>query len=149
MSTAAPDFSFAWDWVLAAARQAAEAGEVPIGAVLFQGTTLIARDRNRVEALQDPTAHAELLCISSACSHLQSRYLTDGLLMVSVEPCPMCAYAISLARIPRVTAALPEPKTGFSSRYGLSFGFDFSISEAAPQAELQQLMQRFFQRLRC
>ncbi len=142
------DFSFLWDWVLEEAARASEAGEVPVGAILLQEDRLLARNHNRVEQFHDPTAHAELLCISGACSHLHTRYLPEATLMVTVEPCPMCAYAIALARIPRVVAALPEPKTGFSSRYGLSFGFDFSFAREAPREEVRRLMQDFFQRLR-
>ncbi len=130
------------------AQQAAEKGEVPVGAVLEQKGHLLAKSHNRVEELSDPTAHAELLCISGACSYLRSRVLADAILWVSVEPCPMCAYAIELARIPKVIAFLPEPKTGFQSRYGLSFPFAMEWAPEPARQEMQHLLQGFFRQLR-
>ncbi len=133
---------------MAAAQEAFEAGEVPVGALLMQEGRVLAKDRNRVEALHDPTAHAEMLCISGACSHLQTRRLPEAVLWVTVEPCPMCAYAIELARIPKVMVALPEPKTGFRSKYGLGFRFEVEWAPGPFRRAAEELMQRFFRQLR-
>ncbi len=84
------------------ARLAYEEGEVPIGAVIVCRDTVIARGHNQVEALKDPTAHAEVLAITSACNSLGTKYLNQCKLYVSIEPCTMCAGAIRWSRISEV-----------------------------------------------
>ena len=86
------------DKALAQARRAAQRGEVPVGAVIVHGTTgkILATASNRVILDRDPTAHAELLAIRAACRMLDSERLVDCDLYVTLEPCPMCAQAISL-----------------------------------------------------
>lgn len=98
---------------LALARQAAEHGEVPVGAVIVdaQGNVL-AEARNETLARHDPSAHAELLAIRAACERLQSQRLSDCDLYVTLEPCPMCAAAISYARIRRLYFGAYDPKSG-------------------------------------
>lgn len=92
----------------------AAAGEVPVGAVLLDGTTgeVLAQAHNRVEELADPTAHAELLVIQEATRRLGAKRLTAADLYVTLEPCPMCAAAIALARLRRVYFAAYDPKGG-------------------------------------
>jgi tRNA(adenine34) deaminase len=98
---------------LAEAQAAAERGEVPIGAVVVgPDGALIAADGNRTLELNDPTAHAELLVIRAACAQLGSQRLTGCDLYVSLEPCPMCAAAISFARIRRLYYGAADPKGG-------------------------------------
>jgi tRNA(adenine34) deaminase len=98
---------------LAEAQAAAERGEVPIGAVIVgPDGALIAADGNRTRELNDPTAHAELLVIRAACARLGSQRLTGCDLYVSLEPCPMCAAAISFARIRRLYYGASDPKGG-------------------------------------
>ncbi|MGF1444890.1 MAG: nucleoside deaminase [Pikeienuella sp.] len=97
---------------LAEARAAGARGETPVGAVVTREGRVIAADGNRVRALADPTAHAEILALRSAARRLGSERLTDCDLWVTLEPCPMCAGAISLARIARLYYAAPDPKTG-------------------------------------
>lgn len=97
---------------LAEARSAAERGEVPVGAVLANDDGIVARDGNRVEALGDPTAHAELLVLRAGASALGRHHLADCDLFVTLEPCPMCAHAISLARIRRLYYGAADPKGG-------------------------------------
>lgn len=94
--------------------QAAEArGEVPIGAVVTGSDgTLIAAAGNRTRATNDPTAHAELLAIREACAKIGSERLLDCDLYVTLEPCPMCAAAISFARIRRLYYGAADPKGG-------------------------------------
>lgn len=91
---------------------AEEEGEVPVGAIVVQEGIIIARDHNRREALQDPTAHAELLAITQASSLLGTWRLDDCRLYVTLEPCPMCAGAIVQARIPEIVYGATDPKAG-------------------------------------
>jgi len=101
------------DTALAEARRAAAAGEVPVGAVVTAADgTLLAAAGNRTEALCDPTAHAELLALRQAAALLGSPRLTGCDLTVTLEPCPMCAQAISLFRIRRVIFGAYDPKGG-------------------------------------
>ncbi len=101
------------DMAIAEASRAAERGEVPVGAVLVdaQGAVL-ARTGNRIVAMRDPTAHAELLAVREACAKLGNERLTGTTLYVSLEPCAMCAGALSLARVARLVFAAPDPKGG-------------------------------------
>lgn len=98
---------------LAEAEAAARRGEVPIGAVVLgpDGAVLAAAG-NRTRELNDPTAHAEMLVIRSACAQLGSERLTGCDLYVTLEPCPMCAAAISFARIRRLYYGASDPKGG-------------------------------------
>jgi len=94
------------------AREAASRGEVPVGAVIVQGATVIASAGNRTLADRDPTAHAEMLAIRAAASALGSERLTGCDLYVTLEPCAMCAGAISFARIRRLYFAAGDEKGG-------------------------------------
>ena len=95
------------------ARLAAERGEVPIGAVIVgQDGTLLAAAGNRTEADRDPTAHAELLAIRAAAAALGAPRLVECDLYVTLEPCPMCAQAISFARLRRLYYGAADPKGG-------------------------------------
>src|SRR6476646_10859844 len=95
------------------AHAAAERGEVPIGAVIVgPDGTVLAEAGNRTEADRDPTAHAELLAIRAAAARLGAPRLVDCDLYVTLEPCPMCAQAISFARIRRVYYGAADPKGG-------------------------------------
>lgn len=100
------------DIALAEARAAAQRGEVPVGAVITQDGAIIAQAGNRTRELYDPTAHAEMLAIRAACAALGQERLTGCDLYVSLEPCPMCAAAISNARIARLYYAAADPKSG-------------------------------------
>lgn len=98
---------------LAEAKAAAERGEVPVGAVITDPAgKVIARAGNRMRELCDPSAHAEMLAIRSACSLARSERLIDHDLYVTLEPCPMCASAISFARIRRLYWGASDPKSG-------------------------------------
>ena len=98
---------------LAEAEAAGARGEVPIGAVVTgPDGVLIAAAGNRTRDLNDPTAHAEMLAIRAACARLGSERLTACDLYVTLEPCPMCAAAISFARIRRLYYGAPDPKGG-------------------------------------
>ena len=102
----------AFDRAFAAARAAGAAGEVPVGAAIVRDGTVLAVAHNRPRALHDPTAHAEILAIRAACAALGDERLTGCDLYVTLEPCPMCAGAISVARIRRLYYGAADPKGG-------------------------------------
>jgi tRNA(adenine34) deaminase len=102
------------DRALAEAQAAAEAGEVPVGAVLVDGASgeIVAAAHNRVERDHDPTAHAEMLAIRAAARRLGAKRLEGLDMYVTLEPCPMCAQAIAFARLRRLYWAASDPKAG-------------------------------------
>lgn len=101
------------DRALLEARKAAERGEVPVGAVLVDSDgNVLAADGNRTREHNDPTAHAEILVIRAACEKLGNERLSGCDLYVTLEPCPMCASAISQARIARLYYGASDPKSG-------------------------------------
>ena len=104
-----PDFM---DIALSEARAAAARGEVPIGAVVALGDAVIAQAGNRTRELNDPTAHAEMLAIRAAAASLSAERLGSADLYVTLEPCTMCAAAISFARIRRLYFGAPDEKGG-------------------------------------
>ncbi|MGC8595100.1 MAG: tRNA adenosine(34) deaminase TadA [Candidatus Kryptoniota bacterium] len=97
------------------AERAYQEGEVPVGAVIVYNGAIIARAHNQTVALNDPTAHAEIIAIGAAANHLGTWRLTDCSLYVTLEPCPMCAGAIVLSRIERVVFGAYDPKMGACS----------------------------------
>jgi len=100
------------DLALAEARAAAAAGEVPVGCVIVRGGDVLARTRNRTLAERDPTAHAELLAIRQAAATIGSERLVECDVHVTLEPCTMCAAALSFARIRRLYYGAADPKGG-------------------------------------
>jgi tRNA(adenine34) deaminase len=100
------------DLAIAEARAAAAAGEVPVGCVIVRGGDIVARARNRTIADHDPTAHAEMLAIRGATAALGAERLVDCDLYVTLEPCTMCAGALSFARIRRLYYGAADPKGG-------------------------------------
>ena len=97
---------------LAEARQALAEGEVPVGAVLVQADEVISRAHNRREALHDPTAHAELLCLREGAARLGDWRLRDCTLYVTLEPCPMCAGAMVMSQLARCVFGAADPRKG-------------------------------------
>jgi len=101
------------DLALSEAQAAADRGEVPVGAVVIDPDgNVLAKAGNRTRELNDPTAHAEILAIRAACQTLNSERLPGCDLYVTLEPCPMCASAISQTRIARVYYGAADPKSG-------------------------------------
>ena len=100
------------EMALEEARAAAARGEVPIGAVVVHGGVVLARAGNRTIERDDPTAHAEMLAIREAAAAVGSQRLIDADLYVTLEPCAMCAAAISFARIRRLYFGATDPKSG-------------------------------------
>lgn len=109
------DFENHAAWMQIALEQAAraqEAGEVPVGAVIVHRERAIAAAFNQREQLRDPTAHAEMLAITQAAAAINDWRLSDCVMYVTLEPCPMCAGAIVQARIPLVVYGASDPKAG-------------------------------------
>ena len=132
------------------ARAAAARGEVPVGAVLLDaGGTVLAQDGNRTRELSDPTAHAEILVIRAAAAKLGSERLTGCALYVSLEPCPMCAAAISAARIARLYFAAADPKSGGIAQGPRVFSHPQchhvpEVYDGLAEAEASALLKAFF-----
>ncbi|MBV9635834.1 MAG: nucleoside deaminase [Methylobacteriaceae bacterium] len=139
----------AWSRAFAAARDAAAQGEVPVGACIVRGASVLATAGNRTLAERDPTAHAEILALRQACRVVRSERLIDCDLYVTLEPCTMCAGAISFARIRRLYFAASDPKGG-GIEHGARF-FSQPTCHHAPEvyggiraAEAGQLLREFF-----
>lgn len=119
--TPAVDVSHDETWMARAivlAREAAQRGEVPIGAILVRDDEVLAVGSNRTVEDADPTAHAEVVAIRSAAQAQGDWRLLDTTLYVTLEPCAMCAGAIVLARIPRVVYGAADPKAGMAGSLG-------------------------------
>ena len=135
------------------AHAAGARGEVPIGAVITHKNQIIARAGNRTREMNDPTAHAEILAIRIACETLTNERLGDCDLYVTLEPCTMCAAAISFARIRRLYYASSDPKGG-GVEYGSRF-YNQPTCHHAPdvysgigEAEASALLRDFFKEKR-
>lgn len=96
------------------ARIADADGEIPIGAVVVCGDRIVGVGHNMTESLDDPTAHAEMIAMTAACNTIGGKYLSDCTLYVTVEPCPMCAAAMSWAQLGELVYGAPDPKRGYS-----------------------------------
>lgn len=96
------------------AHAAAAEEEVPVGAVIVCRGRIIGKGHNMTERLNDPTAHAEMIAITSATEAMGGKYLNDCTIYVTVEPCPMCAGALAWSQIGRVVYGASDPKRGFS-----------------------------------
>ncbi|MGB0555015.1 MAG: nucleoside deaminase [Alphaproteobacteria bacterium] len=138
---------------LEVAERAAARGEVPVGSVIVQDGKLLVRAGNRVEADNDPTAHAEILAIRAASDMLDAPRLPDCDLYVTLEPCAMCAAAISFARIRRLYFGAYDPKGG-GVEYGARF-FGQATCHHAPdvyggiaESDCGELLKKFFRNLR-
>lgn len=109
------EYEYWMELALREAESAAHNGEVPVGAIVVQGGVVIGKGSNQIEMLHDPTAHAEMIAITAAAAHLQNRRLENCTLFVTLEPCPMCAGAAVLARIPLLVFGAYDPKAGACS----------------------------------
>ena len=140
------------DEALALAREAGEAGEVPVGCVVLRGEEIVGRGRNRREEEKSALAHAEIEAIREACASLGDWRLEGCALFVTLEPCAMCAGAILNARIPTVVYGLREGKTGACGSvldlFAEDFGFRPRMYGGVREAECRDLMRDFFSRLR-
>ena len=135
------------------AERAAEAGEVPCGAIIVKDGQILGKAHNQTELLKDPTAHAEVLAITQAAAALENWRLTDAVMYVTKEPCPMCAGAIVLARLKKVVWAVDDPKRGGArSKFEILDHADLNhrveIQTGVLEAECKSLLQGFFRERR-
>jgi tRNA(adenine34) deaminase len=138
---------------LAEARKAAAEDEVPVGAIVVQNGRVLAANHNRIRARQDPTAHAEVLALRDAAARLKNERLCGTILYTTIEPCPMCAGALVLARVDRVVYATRDAKAGAGgSLYNIlndpRLNHRTAVTEGLFAAQARRLIQRFFRRKR-
>jgi tRNA(adenine34) deaminase len=131
------------------AEQAFQEGEVPVGALLVQGHEILAQNRNRREAWCDATAHAEILVLREAGQRLGGWRLADTTLYVTLEPCPMCAGALVLARVSRLVFGAFDPKGGAAgSLYDIPgdprLNHRLEVTSGVLEKECAALLQQFF-----
>jgi tRNA(adenine34) deaminase len=131
------------------AEYALQEDEIPIGAVVVHNEKIIGRGRNQVEKLNDSTAHAEILAITAASNHLQSKFLSGCDIYVTAEPCMMCSGAILLARLRSVFFSVFEPKFGAAgSLYNLleedRYNHTVKVFSGIYENESRILLEKFF-----
>ena len=136
------------------ASRATAVGEVPIAAILVRSNDVLAAAHNLREALQDPTAHAEMIVIRKAAEQLSSWRLTDTTLYVTLEPCPMCAGAIVQSRIARLVFGAWDPKAGacgslFDIPSDHRLNHRVNVVGGVLEKESQTLLREFFRPKRC
>ena len=140
------------DEALKLAREAADAGEVPVGCVITLEDRIVGRGRNRREEEKNALCHAEIEAINDACRTLGGWRLWQCTLYVTLEPCPMCAGAIINARIPRVVYGASDAKFGacrsVCSLFDMKFNHHPKVESGIREAEAAALMQSFFRDLR-
>jgi tRNA(adenine34) deaminase len=134
------------------ARAAAAAGDVPVGAVVVIDDRIIGRGRNRREVDQDPTAHAEIVALRDAAATL-GQWRVEGTLVVTQEPCPMCAGALVNARVARLVFGCPNPKAGavmslFAIASDPRLNHRIAVTDGVRAAECAEVLQQFFAELR-
>lgn len=134
---------------LAQARLAAAEGEVPVGAVVVQGSRVIGEGRNGPISQDDPTAHAEVMALRAACATLENYRLPGCRLYVTLEPCLMCSGAIFHARLSEVIFGAYDPKTGVAGSvtnvYGLPLNHQTMVRGGVLAEECGQLLKDFFE----
>ncbi len=130
------------------AERALDRGEVPIGAVVVAGDSVVGRGHNLVETLCDATAHAEMQAITAATEHLGGKYLGDCTLYVTVEPCVMCAGAIAWSQVGRVVFGAEDEKRGFRRYSSEILHSKVDVVAGVLRAECSQFMTDFFVNLR-
>jgi Cytosine/adenosine deaminases len=135
------------------ARRAAEGGDVPVGAVVVRDGQVIGRGHNRREQDGDPTAHAEILAIRAASETLGAWRLTGSTLYVTIEPCPMCAGALVLARIDRLVYGAADPKAGAAgSLWNIvqdeRLNHRLQVTAGVLEDECREIIQSFFRERR-
>lgn len=130
------------------ARMASEKNEMPVGAVIVIKNRIIARAHNTTEILNDVTAHAELLAITSATNNLGAKYLTEATLYVTLEPCVMCAGACYWAQIRKIIYGAADPKAGFTRIIQDIVHPKTTVIGGVLEKECGELMKEFFRKKR-
>src|SRR5215210_6727277 len=141
------------DFMRQALRQAQiafEKDEVPVGAIVVIDNKIISRGYNQVETLADPTAHAEIIALTSAFNFLGSKYLPDATIYITIEPCLMCAGALYWSKISRIVYGASDEKNGYLhiTRDISPFHPKCELSKGVMQEECSLLMKTFFQQKR-
>lgn len=131
-------------FALREAQKALEADEVPVGAIIVQNERIIARGNNQVERLNDPTAHAEILALTSAFNFLGSKYLPEATIYITIEPCLMCAGALYWSKIARVVYGASDEKNGYSSKSTWPFHPKTELTKGVLASECASLIKNFF-----
>ena len=129
------------------AQKAFDEDEVPVGAVVVMNNKIISRGYNQVEKLNDPTAHAEIIALTSAFNYLGSKYLPEATIYISVEPCLMCAGALYWSKIGRVVYGASDEKNGYLHVTGSNSPFHpkTELTKGVLKEECATLMRAFFQ----
>lgn len=132
------------------ARKAFDADEVPVGAVVVLNEKVIARGFNMVEKLNDPTAHAEMIALTSAFGLLGSKYLPEAILYVTLEPCIMCAGAVYWSKIGKIVYGADDEKNGYKKTAGTNWPFHpkTELIRGVLKEECASLMKDFFKKKR-
>lgn len=135
---------------LVQAQKAFEEGEVPVGAIVVINNRIIARGYNQVEKLNDPTAHAEMIALTSAFNFLGAKYLMDAVLYVTVEPCLMCTGALYWSKIGRIVWGADDEKNGHQRITNENWPFHpkATIARGILAEDCAQLMKDFFREKR-
>jgi tRNA(adenine34) deaminase len=138
---------------LAFARASAQAGEVPVGAVVVRDGQVIGRGRNQPITSHDPTAHAEVMALRDAAAHVGNYRLSDSTLYVTLEPCLMCVGAVMHARVATVVYGATEPKAGAMestqrAHEHPALNHRITVVSGVLAAECRELLQTFFQQRR-
>ena len=129
------------------AQKAFEQEEIPIGAVVVINERIIARGHNMTERLNDPTAHAEMIALTSAFNALGAKYLPDATLYVTIEPCLMCAGALYWSKLGRIVYGAADEKNGYKKTAGTNWPFHpkTELIRGVMEEQCAQLMKDFFQ----
>lgn len=132
------------------AKKAIEEDEVPVGAVVVLNEKIIARGYNMMEKLNDPTAHAEMIALTSAFNLLGSKYLPEATIYVTIEPCLMCAGALYWSKIGKIVYGADDEKNGYKKTSGTQWPFHpkTELIHGVLKDECGQLMKEFFQKKR-
>ncbi len=130
------------------AQQACDEGEIPVGAIVVCNNRIIAKDHNRVERLNDATAHAEMLAITAAQNYMGSKYLSECSLYVTLEPCSMCAGALFWTQMTKVVIGALDKERGFMRRNKNIVHPGTSIVKEVKANECETLIKDFFKKLR-
>jgi tRNA(adenine34) deaminase len=130
------------------AQKAFDADEVPVGAVVVCGNKIIARSHNLTERLTDVTAHAEMQVITSAANYLNGKYLNECTLYITLEPCVMCAGALSWAQIGKIVYGAPDTKRGFQLINNRLLHPRTIVESGVLANESAELIKKFFQNKR-
>ena len=128
------------------ARRAYEEGEIPVGALVVQNGRILSRGYNMTERLNDPTAHAEIIALTSAFSFLGSKYLPDATLYVTLEPCLMCAGGLYWSKIGRIVYGADDEKNGYRkiTQHNWPFHPKTELVRGILKEECAHLMKTFF-----